>query len=263
MDRDEDGTPPAAGTVWLVGAGPGAADLLTLRARRVLEEADVIVHDRLVSDAVIAMGRSDAQRIPVGKAKGDHSVSQEQINALIVRLAREGRTVARLKSGDPLVLGRAGEEIVALREAGLHYEIVPGVSAALAAAADTATPVTLRKVSTGLVLATAHGADDGELRHWVALAGAGMSLALYMGKSIAAETAGRLLAQGAPADLPVGIVVNAGRPDRHAVRLTLGGLAQAAPELPEGPAVLLVGAAIAHGDWADAAALASGAFRAA
>jgi uroporphyrin-III C-methyltransferase/precorrin-2 dehydrogenase/sirohydrochlorin ferrochelatase len=251
------------GTVWLVGAGPGAADLLTLRAQRVLQQADVIVHDQLVPEAVIEMGRRDAERICVGKAKGHHSFSQAQINTLIVRLAREGRTVARLKSGDPMVFGRAGEEIAALREAGLRYEIVPGVSAALAAAADTATPVTLRKVSTGFVLATAHGADDGELQHWVALVGSGLSLALYMGKSIAAETAGRLVAQGAPADLPVGIVVNAGRPDRHAVRLTLGTLARSVPDMPDGPAVLLVGAAIAHGDWIDAAAAASAEFRAA
>src|SRR5690606_18224241 len=129
------------GMVWLIGAGPGAEDLLTLRAQRALQQADVIVHDQLVPAAVVEMGRRDAEQICVGKARGHHSFSQAQINTLLVRLAGEGKRVARLKSGDPMVFGRAGEEIAALRKAGLAYEIVPGVSAALAAAADTATPV--------------------------------------------------------------------------------------------------------------------------
>ena len=122
-----------AGFVWLVGAGPGAEDLLTLRAQRVLQEADVIVHDALVPGEVIAMGRRDAERIAVGKRKGAHSVSQAQINAILVREAALGRRVVRLKAGDPLVFGRAGEEMAALREAGVAYDIVPGVTAALAA----------------------------------------------------------------------------------------------------------------------------------
>lgn len=249
--------------VWLVGAGPGAADLLTLRAYRLLQEADVIVHDQLVPQPVLDMGRGDAERISAGKTKGHHSISQAQINDLLVRLAREGKTVVRLKSGDPMVFGRAGEEIAALREAGVSFGIVPGVSAALAAAADTATPVTLRKVSSGLVLATAHGSEDADLEHWAALARSGLSLALYMGKSIAAETATRLIAQGAPADLPVGIVVNAGRDDRQALILTLAKLADGAPPLAEGPAVLLVGQSVAHGDWMETASAVSAEFCAA
>ncbi len=124
------------------------------------------MHDQLVPDVVIDMGRRDALRISVGKAKGHHSFTQAQINTLLVRLAREGKRVARLKGGDPMVFGRAGEEIAALRKAGIAYAIVPGVSAALAAAADTATPVTLRKVSSGFIFATAHGADDEDLHHW-------------------------------------------------------------------------------------------------
>jgi uroporphyrin-III C-methyltransferase/precorrin-2 dehydrogenase/sirohydrochlorin ferrochelatase len=174
-----------------------------------------------------------------------------------VRLAREGKRVARLKSGDPMVFGRAGEEIAALRKAGIAYTIVPGVSAALAAAADTATPVTLRKVSPGFVLATAHGADDAQLGHWAALAGAGMTLALYMGKSIAAEVAGKLVAAGLSAMTPVGISVNAGRQDRSIYRGTLGELAAASIAFAEGPAVILVGAAVEAGDWSAAAALAA------
>jgi uroporphyrin-III C-methyltransferase/precorrin-2 dehydrogenase/sirohydrochlorin ferrochelatase len=246
----------ATGEVWLIGAGPGAEDLLTLRAQRLLQAADVIVHDQLVPDAVIEMGRRDAERISVGKKKGHHSFTQAQINALLVRLARDGKRVARLKGGDPMVFGRAGEEVAALRKAGVPYRIVPGVTAALAAAADMATPVTLRKVSTGVVFATAHGADDEELDHWTALAGSGLTLALYMGGTIAAETAGRLLGRGMNPSLPIGIVVNAGRKDRSIYRGSLGALASGETRLADGAAIIFVGEAVAHGDWADATLIA-------
>jgi uroporphyrin-III C-methyltransferase/precorrin-2 dehydrogenase/sirohydrochlorin ferrochelatase len=251
----------ATGEVWLIGAGPGSEDLLTLRAQRLLQAADVIVHDQLVPDAVIEMGRRDAERISVGKKKGHHSFTQAQINALIVRLARDGKRVARLKSGDPMVFGRAGEEIAALRKAGIRYQIVPGISAALAAAADTATPVTLRKVSSGVIFATAHGANGDELDHWASLAGAGMTLALYMGKSIATETASKLIRRGMRADLPVGVVVNAGRRDRSLYRATLGEIATDGAEMAEGPAVIFIGEAVAHGDWAEATQLAEQTFK--
>jgi uroporphyrin-III C-methyltransferase/precorrin-2 dehydrogenase/sirohydrochlorin ferrochelatase len=249
------------GVVWLIGAGPGAEDLLTLRAQRLLQQADVIVHDQLVPAAVVEMGRRDAEQICVGKARGHHSFSQAQINTLIVRLAGEGKRVARLKSGDPMIFGRAGEEIAALRKAGIAYEIVPGVSAALAAAADTATPVTLRKVSSGFVIATAHGAEDSDLAHWAALSQSGLTLALYMGKAIAADVAGRLVAHGAAANLPIGIVVNAGRSDSTAYAATLGELAQGAVDFVDGPAVILVGHSVAHGDWSEAAAAATHSFK--
>lgn len=250
-------SPGGAGVVWLIGAGPGAEDLLTLRAQRLLQEADVIVHDRLVPDAVVEMGRRDAERIAVGKERGHHSFTQAQINALLVRLARDGKRVARLKGGDPMIFGRAGEELEALRKAGIAYRIVPGVSAALAVAADTATPVTLRKVSSGVVFATAHGAGNEELRHWAALARSGLTLALYMGKAIAAEAAGRLIVHGAPAGLPVGIAVNAGRGTRELHRGTLAELANGVLEFAEGPAVIVVGEAVAHGDWTGALPIAT------
>ena len=251
----------ATGEVWLIGAGPGAEDLLTLRAQRLLQAADVIVHDQLVPEAVIEMGRRDAERISVGKKKGHHSFTQAQINALIVRLAREGKRVARLKSGDPMVFGRAGEEIAALRKAGIGYQIVPGVSAALAAAADTATPVTMRKVSSGVIFATAHGANSEELDHWASLASSGLTLALYMGKSIARETANKLIRRGMRPDLPVGVVVNAGRRDRSLYRATLGEIATDGAEMAEGPAVIFIGEAVKHGDWAEAAQLAEQTFK--
>ena len=249
------------GVVWLIGAGPGAEDLLTLRAQRLLQEADVIVHDQLVPDAVVEMGRRDAERISVGKKSGHHSFTQAQINTLLVRLAGQGKRVARLKGGDPMVFGRAGEEIAALRKAGIAYHIVPGVSAALAAAADTATPLTLRKVSSGLVIATAHGASDDELRHWVSLAASGLTLALYMGKQIAASTAIKLVVYGLRANTPVGIVLNAGRKNRELHRGTLGQLADGGGDFGEGPAIILVGEAVAAGDWDEASALAVAEFK--
>jgi len=232
-----------------------------LRAQRLLQEADVIVHDQLVPGVVVDMGRRDAERIDVGKAKGHHSFSQAQINTLIVRLAGQGKRVARLKSGDPMIFGRAGEEISALRKAGIQYQIVPGISAALAAAADTATPVTLRKVSSGFIMATAHGADDSELTHWAALAQSGMTLALYMGKSIASDVAARLVAHGASAATPVGIVVNAGRSTMTTYSGNLRSLIESDIVLAEGPAIIFVGEAVEAGDWADAAQLAGMSFK--
>lgn len=255
------GRATSAGEVWLIGAGPGSEDLLTLRAQRLLQEADVIVHDQLVPDAVVQMGRRDATFINVGKAKGHHSFSQSRINGLLVRLAKENQKIVRLKSGDPMVFGRAGEEIAALRKADVAYHIVPGVTAALAAAADSATPVTLRKVSSGFVVATAHGAKDAELHHWVALAGAGITLGLYMGKSIAGETAARLMDAGLSPQTPVGIVVNAGRADRSLHHGVIGDLARGDAAFADGPALILVGEAVAHGDWAAGAQLATQEFK--
>ncbi|MEX0627064.1 MAG: uroporphyrinogen-III C-methyltransferase, partial [Cucumibacter sp.] len=237
------------GFVWLIGAGPGAEDLLTLRAQRLLQSADVIVHDALVPNAVVEMGRRDAERIAVGKAKGNHPVSQARINSTLILLAKEGKRVARLKGGDPMIFGRAGEEIAALRRAGVGYTIVPGVTAALAAAAETATPLTLRGVSTGVVFATAHGADDEELDHWAALAQAGITLGIYMGKSVAGRVSGKLIENGMDACLPIGIVVNAGRGGRRTYRGTLGELGGNHAAFVSGPALILIGKAVEAGDW--------------
>jgi len=155
MYIDPKGASPR-GVVALVGAGPGAADLLTVRALHRLREADAVVHDWLVSEEVLALARPDAERIFVGKARANHCLPQADINALLIRLARAGKRVVRLKGGDPLVFGRGGEEAEALAAAGVRYEIVPGVTAALACAADAGIPLTHREASRSVTLATGH-----------------------------------------------------------------------------------------------------------
>ncbi|WP_245419558.1 siroheme synthase CysG [Phyllobacterium salinisoli] len=234
------------GYVWLVGAGPGAEDLLTLRAQRVLMEADVIVHDALVPEAIIAMGRRDAERLSVGKRKGCHSKSQDEINELLVELAREGKRVARLKSGDPLVYGRAGEEMAALREAGIGFEIVPGITSAFAAAADMELPLTLRGVASSLVFTTGHDMAGEILPDWARLALSGATIAVYMGSSVAASVAARLMGAGLHEDTAVAVVENASRSDRRMFH----GLLKDLPALEtrgdlSGPVMVVIGDAVA------------------
>ncbi|MEP7452865.1 siroheme synthase CysG [Phyllobacterium sp. SB3] len=234
------------GYVWLVGAGPGAEDLLTLRAHRVLMEADVIVYDALVPEAVVAMGRRDATRLSVGKRKGCHSKSQSEINDLLVSLGREGKRVVRLKSGDPLVYGRAGEEMAALRDAGIAFEIVPGITSAFAAAADMQLPLTLRGVASSLVFTTGHDMAGDVLPDWARLAISGATIAVYMGRSVAASVASRLIQAGLHADTGVAVIENAGRSERRMFHGTLKDL----PALEEradleGPVMVVIGDAVA------------------
>lgn len=236
----------AAGHVSLVGAGPGAEDLLTLRAQRLMMQADVIVYDALVPEAVVSLGRRDAERIPVGKRKGCHSKSQDDINALLVRLGREGRGVVRLKSGDPLVFGRAGEEMAALREAGISFDIVPGITSALAAAADFELTPTLRGVSSSMVLTTGHDLKSRTLPDWAKLAISGATVAVYMGRSNAADVASRLADAGLSTDTAVAVVENASQPSRRLLHGTLADL----PSLQDrheltGPVMTIIGDAVA------------------
>lgn len=242
----DDGARDAPGKVYLVGAGPGSPDLLTLRAQRLLQDADVIVHDALVPDDVVAMGRRDARRIAVGKRKGRHSAAQHEIDSLLVELARTGQTVVRLKSGDPSVFARAGEEIAALRAAGIDYEIVPGITAACAAAADIGAPLTLRGVASSLVVATGHGASSDPL-DWRHVAATSATVALYMGASVADRVATHAIAAGLPATTPFVAVENAGRPERRILAGTLAELPALAERRDlDGPVVILVGAAFAQ-----------------
>ncbi len=240
------GAQDARGFVWLVGAGPGAEDLLTLRAQRILQEADVIIHDQLVPDAVVAMGRRDARRIPVGKAKGAHSVSQDEINAILVREARAGRRVARLKSGDPLVFGRAGEELKALHENSVDCEVVPGVTAALAAAASAQIPLTLRGVASQLVFATGHDKDGEILPNWAELALKGATVAVYMGRTVAGEVAARLCEAGMASSTPVAVVENAARANEALFTGSLSDLSDLSvrPDI-SGPVLIVIGHVVA------------------
>ena len=245
----------SAGHVSLVGAGPGAEDLLTLRAQRALQEADVIVYDRLVPQAIVAQGRRDAERIPVGKAKGAHSVSQDEINRLIVDEARIGRRVVRLKSGDPLIFGRAGEEIAALRAAGIPFDIVPGITAAFAAAAEAEIPLTLRETSSTLVFATGHDIDGETLPDWAGLAVRGATVAVYMGRTVAARVAARLVAAGLSAGTPVAVIENASRAGSRAYAGRLDELAAlAGRDEITGPLLIIIGEVVAAGAIAGAPA---------
>jgi uroporphyrin-III C-methyltransferase/precorrin-2 dehydrogenase/sirohydrochlorin ferrochelatase len=223
-------------------------DLLTLRAQRALQEADVIVHDRLVPDAIVAQGRRDARRIAVGKAKGAQAVSQDEINRLMVTEARAGRRVVRLKTGDPRIFGRAGEEIAALRAAGISFDIVPGITAAFAAAAEAEIPLTLRETSSSLVFATGHTADGETLPDWAGLALRGATVAVYMGRTVAPQLAARLIAAGLSAATPVAVIENASRAGSRAYAGRLDELAALAgrPEI-SGPVLIIVGDVVAAG----------------
>lgn len=240
------------GRVFLVGAGPGSEDLLTLRAHRLMMEADVIVFDALVPQAVVDMGRRDAERISVGKRKGCHSKSQSEINDLLVELGQAGKRVVRLKSGDPLVFGRAGEEMAALRNAGVAYEIVPGITSALAAAADFELPLTLRGVSSSLVFTTGHDLNGDILPDWARLALSGATVAVYMGRSVAASVAERLMAGGLAEDTTVAVVENAGRGDKRMLHGTLRELPglETRDELT-GPVMVIIGDAVAGANFAN------------
>jgi uroporphyrin-III C-methyltransferase/precorrin-2 dehydrogenase/sirohydrochlorin ferrochelatase len=236
------------GRVVLVGAGPGDAGLLTLRALRVLSQADVVLHDRLVGADVLARVRRDAELVDVGKQAGApgsaqaHRDTQSRIHALMLQHARAGRTVVRLKGGDPFVFGRGGEELEYLAAHGIDFEVVPGITAALACAAYAGIPLTHREHAQSVRLVTAHAQDDGRDPDWAALAAAGQTLAFYMGVACAARVAERLLAHGRSASTPVAIVENGSRPEQRVVTGTLDRLAALVDTHGiRSPALLIVG----------------------
>jgi uroporphyrin-III C-methyltransferase/precorrin-2 dehydrogenase/sirohydrochlorin ferrochelatase len=236
----------AQGRVLLVGAGPGDPELLTLKAVRALKAADVILYDRLAGTLVLEHARREVELIPVGKAKGEHSVPQGKIQEMMIERARAGQTVVRLKGGDPLVFGRAGEEISALREAGVEVEIVPGITAGLAAAASLQIPLTHRDISHSVTFVSGHeaGSDEPSFEHLdLAALGKGEStLLVYMGVSTAGLIASRLLDAGWQRECPVIAVENASRDNERRVSTTLAELA-ADPERLElrSPAILIFG----------------------
>jgi uroporphyrin-III C-methyltransferase len=233
------------GVVWLVGAGPGDPELLTIKALKVLQTADVVVHDGLVSGEILELAPEAARRISVAKRKSRHSYSQDEINRMLVAFALEGLTVVRLKGGDPFIFGRGGEELEAARAAGVACHVVPGVTAALAAGAGAGAPLTHRGAAQAVTFVTGHAAQGGEPDlDWASLARANHTVVVYMGLSQAAPIAARLMAAGRASSTPALIVENASRADERRVVTTLANLAQAAAPL-NGPALLIVGEAMA------------------
>jgi uroporphyrin-III C-methyltransferase len=244
------------GRVWLVGAGPGDPELLTIKALRVLQGADVVVHDGLVPNEILELAPAAARRISVAKRKSRHSYSQDEINRMLVALALDGRKVVRLKGGDPFIFGRGGEELEACRAAGVDCEIVPGVTAALAASASAGAPLTHRGAAQAVTFVTGHASNGAEPDlDWKSLARANHTVVIYMGLSQAAPIAARLMAAGRGGSTPALIVENASRADERRVVTTLAGLAAAAATL-SGPALLIVGEAMALAQAATPAELA-------
>jgi uroporphyrin-III C-methyltransferase/precorrin-2 dehydrogenase/sirohydrochlorin ferrochelatase len=247
------GTDAPRGEVYLIGAGPGDPDLLTLRALQLLQQVDVVLYDRLVSDAVLARVRRDAERVFVGKETGRHRVTQERIHALLLEYAGRGLRVARLKGGDPFIFGRGGEEIEVLTRAGVPVTVVPGITAALGASASAGMSLTHRGVSQAVCFVTAMG-EGAEALDWRALAGPLQTVVFYMGVAQLPRIVEHLRAHGAPAERPVAIVERATLPEQRIVTGTLADIvARAAAAAVSAPALLIVGDVVAHRSTAGAA----------
>lgn len=242
----------SAGAVWLVGAGPGDPELLTLKALKALQSAQVVVHDGLVSDEILDLAPADAQKISVAKRKSRHAYPQDEINRMLVAFALQGLRVVRLKGGDPFIFGRGGEELEACRDAGVECVVVPGVTAALAAAAGAGAPLTHRGSAQAVTFVTGHAAR-GETPDldWESLARPNQTVVIYMGVSTAEGIAQRLTQAGRNPATPALIVENASRADERRMVTTLSGLAQAAAAL-KGPALLIVGESMALAQAGDA-----------
>lgn len=239
------------GKVYLVGAGPGAPDLITLRAAEVLRRADIVFYDALVHPETVALA-VHAQKMAVGKRCGRRSTAQRFINKSLVDAARKYRTVVRLKGGDPMLFGRAQEEIAALEAAGIEYEIVPGVTAALAASAELGVSLTQRGRARSVTFATPRAAPGEPANNWVASVVQADTAVIYMGAGQATEIAVALRAQGVPDDMPIAIVENASLPGARRFFMTLADLARAAEFNISGPAVIMLGRVFASASAAAA-----------
>jgi uroporphyrin-III C-methyltransferase/precorrin-2 dehydrogenase/sirohydrochlorin ferrochelatase len=237
-----DAQAPPRGSVALVGAGPGDAGLLTLNALRALQEADVILHDRLVSAEVLGLARRDADRISVGKQAGGHSIGQGRIHEIMLEQANAGRRVVRLKGGDPFVFGRGGEEIEFLRSQGIPYEVVPGITAAIACGAYAGIPLTHREHAQSVRLVTAHSGESIDAIDWVALAGERQTVALYMGVAGLGTIQSRLIEHGRAPGTPVAIIENGSRPEQRVLLASLRDLETAGRAAGvRSPALVIVG----------------------
>jgi uroporphyrin-III C-methyltransferase/precorrin-2 dehydrogenase/sirohydrochlorin ferrochelatase len=238
--------PRGAGQVWLVGAGPGDPELLTLKALRVLQDADVILHDRLVSAGILDLARRDAARICVGKSAGAAGCAQEDINALLIEHARAGQRVVRLKGGDPFIFGRGGEELEALAAAGIDFSVVPGITAAAGCGAYAGIPLTHRDHAQTVSFVTGHGQDERSEPDWRALAAPRNTVVFYMGLRRLDRIVARLLEHGAPASRPAALIAQGTTPQQRVVAATLETIGAAAAQARlDSPTLLVVGDVVA------------------
>ena len=229
------------GTIYLVGAGPGDPDLLTLRAARLLSQADVVVHDGLVSRDILDLANRDARLVSVAKKRAHHSLPQEEINTLLVREARAGRRVVRLKGGDPLIFGRGGEEAETARACGVPVEFVPGITAANGAAAAAQIALTHRDAASAVSFVAGQCKGLSE-QNWAGLAGKGRTLVIYMGVKTAPQIAEKLMADGLAPDMPLAVIENATRTDQRVLRGPLAALPELVREHNvKSPALIVIG----------------------
>jgi uroporphyrin-III C-methyltransferase/precorrin-2 dehydrogenase/sirohydrochlorin ferrochelatase len=236
----------AEGKITLVGAGPGDPDLLTIKALRALQDADVIFYDELVSPEILDRARRDASRVPVGRRVGKPGIGQDAINRLMIEAARSGQRAVRLKGGDPFVFGRGGEEVEALREAGVAYSVVPGITAGLGAAAQFEVPLTFRHEALRITFLTAHKARDAQTVDWSTLTDDRMTVVVYMGMTAAPSVRAGLLSAGRSPQTPVGVFARVTRIDAQAAVGTLDELPALVEQIDGGPAILIIGDVVAH-----------------
>jgi len=244
-------TPLHAGKLWLVGAGPGDPDLLTLRAARLLGSADLVVHDGLVSDEGLALIPPKVERISVAKQRSRHTMRQDKINDLLVREARAGKQVVRLKGGDPFIFGRGGEELDAAREAGIDCEVVPGITAAAGCAAQAGLPLTHRADASAVSFVAGQCKDLTD-QDWSGLAGHGRTLVIYMGLATASAIADKLIADGVSPGLPVAVIERGTTAEARVLRTLLTDLGDLVErEAVKSPALIIVGKVAARADALD------------
>ena len=237
--------PLQSGKVWLVGAGPGAPELLTLKAARLIAAADAIVYDHLIGDGILELARPDARRVYVGKERSRHTLPQPAISALLVDLARQGLAVIRLKGGDPFIFGRGGEELETLAAAGIPFEVVPGVTAAAGCAAYAGFPLTHRDHAQALVFVTGHRKEGGVHLDWQMLARPGQTLVFYMGVGGADENCRQLIQHGMSADTPAALVRRGTLPDQQTLFARLADLPTRIRQTNiQPPALMVIGSVV-------------------